>query len=189
MAKKTSTDALLADCEPYFLDGVQTIAEFVRRTHEILQMAVDRHWDPLVEGLGSPKDLLPRDYSIPDKLQKAKPGEEIELGVCLKIPNVLEACFSRYWQPGERPGIRACIYGLGGKKLGALGAAIDNDLKEYPWPEPEEAWDSEADSNGYWFWRELSDSEVSQLDSLLDELITYFIDLLAKVGGVRKFLK
>jgi hypothetical protein len=189
MAKKTSIDALLADCEPYFLDGVQTIAEFVRRTQEIVQAAVDRHRDPLLEALKAPKDAAWRGYCLPDKLQKTTPGGEIRVGVCLKIPDVLEAGFCRYWEPGERPGIFAYIFGLGSNRLGALGKVIDNDLDDYPWPEPEGAWDSEVDTYGYYFWRELSDSDLGQLDSLLDELITYFINLLAKVGGVQKFLK
>jgi hypothetical protein len=34
----------------------------------------------------------------------------------------------------------------------------------------------------------LEQSEISQLDVRLDEFLTYYIDLVTKVGGVRKFL-
>jgi hypothetical protein len=188
MPNKTATDALLADCEPYFLDGVHTIAEIVRRTQEIVHDAVNRNWSLLVDGLGFPDGrIVCRDFCDPDKVQKVKPTEGISIGVSLKITDVVEAGFYRYWEPNERPGVTAYIW-IKGTGINELSRALDN----FPdaWPDPEDAWSSETKRNGaYNLLRELSDSEIIRPDSVLDELIIYFISLLTKVGGLEKFLK
>ena len=76
MAKKTAYDAFLAECEPYFLDGVHTIGQFAQRTQEIVREAVDRHWDSFVEALGFTEDEIALlDYWDPDRLQRAKPTD------------------------------------------------------------------------------------------------------------------
>jgi hypothetical protein len=81
MAKKSANDALLAECEPYFPDGVRTIAQFARHTQETVRAAVDKLRDSLVKALGFPDDIPLLDYWDPDKLQKVKPTDGIYIGV------------------------------------------------------------------------------------------------------------
>ena len=185
MTRQKETDTFLADCEPYFLDGVQTIAEFVRRTQQIIHSAVDRHLDAMVKALGFPAiDIRVRDFEVPVKLQSAAPADPIQIGVCLKISDVVEAGFFRNWEPNEKPRICAYVW-LARTKLDKLGKAI-SDFPE-PWPEPVSAWDLEINGR-CWVWRTLSEPDLTQIGSLFDELIIYFANLLAKVGGVQNFL-
>jgi hypothetical protein len=190
MKKRTTGDPLLAECEPYFLDGVHTIAEFARRTQDVVWEAVDRHWGPLLKALGfSEKEVARSDYCWPDKLQKATPTDAISLGARLKASDLLDMAIYRYWVVEEKQtGIEAHIWIKGREKLDRLGTAI-NDLPD-PFPPPEDSWDSGPWSSGtYFIQRVLAKPEIAQLDSRLDELVSYFIHLLTKAGGARKFLK
>lgn len=187
MTKKTARDAFLADCEPYFLDAVHTIVEFARRTQEIVGEAVDRHRGPLFQALGFPEDEVVRsDYSWPDKLQKTKPTDGLNLGTKLKVSDRLETAIYRYWEGEEKKtGICAWIWIKGRRDLEGFRKAIDS----VPFPESDDVWDEDFESGGgYSVWRELKDSEIAQLASKLDEFIEYYIHLLTEIGGARKFL-
>ena len=95
--------ALLAECEPYFLDGVHTISRFAERTQEIVREAVDRQWDSLVEALDFTEDEIALlDYWDPVKLQRAKPTDGISVGVKLKVSDLFEAAIYRYWVVEEK---------------------------------------------------------------------------------------
>jgi hypothetical protein len=185
MTKKTARDAFLADCEPYFLDAVHTIAEFARRTQEIVGEAVDRHRGPLCQALGFPEDEVVRsDYSWPDKLQKTKPTDELDLGTKLKVPDRLETAIYRYWW-GEEKKTGICAWIRIKVDIEGFRKAIGN----VPFPESDDLWDEEFESGGvYYLWLVLKDSEITQLVSKLDEFIEYYIHLLTEIGGVRKFL-
>ena len=191
MAKKSADDALLAECEPYFPDGVRTIAQFARHTQEVVRAAVDKHWASLVEALGLPEDdITLLDYWCPDKLQKAKPTDEICIGVKLKVSDLFEAGIYRYWEVEDEKatGIDAYTWIKGRTKLDQLSKAID-DLPDAP-PEPEGSWEFFTGTNGTFFIRRvLGDADIGQLDLRLDELITYYIRLLTNIGGMQKYLK
>jgi hypothetical protein len=189
MAKKTAYDAFLAECEPFFLDGVHTIAQFAQRTQEIVRDAVDRRWASLVEALGFTKDetaLL--NYWEPDKLQRAEPTDGISVGVKFKVPNLFEAGIYRYWIVEEKAtGIEAWTWIKRRTQLDRLSKELDD--AEAAFPEPDDSWNSSTNSIGtYFITRKLEQSEISQLDVRLDEFLTYYIDLVTKVGGVKKFL-
>lgn len=186
MANRVAQDGFLADCEPYFLDGVHTIAQFAQRTQEIVREAVERHWSQLVNALGFSEDevnLL--DYYNPDKLQRVKPADVICLGVKLKVSNVFEAAIYRYWTIEEKhTGIEAYTWIKDRKKLDQLGKKMD-DLPDAP-PGPEDAWDFDQDNTGYYITRWLGKSEVGEIDARLDELISYYITLMTKAGGAKR---
>jgi hypothetical protein len=188
MAKKTAYDALLAECEPYFLDGVHTISRFAERTQEIVREAVDRQWDLLVEALGFTEDEIALlDYWDPVKLQRAKPTDGISVGVKLKVSDLFEAAIYRYWVVEEKAtGIEVWTWIKGRARLDQLSKALDDaDV----FPEPDDPWDSSTSSTGtYYLTRELEESEIGDLDLRLDEFITYYIGLVTKAGGVKNFL-
>lgn len=189
MGKKTAYDAFLAECEPYFLDGVHTIAEFARRTQEIVREAVERRRVLLVEALSFTEgEIALLEYWYPDKLQRAKPTDDIWGGVKFKVTNVFEAAIYRYWVVEEKAtGIEAWTWIKGRAKLDQLGKELDGS--DYEFPEPSDSWDSSISGMGtYYITRKLKESEIGELDLRLDEFITYYIGLVAKVGGVKKFL-
>jgi hypothetical protein len=98
MAKKTAYDAFLTECEPYFLDGAHTIAQFAQRTQAIVRKAVEHRWDSLVEALGfTENEATLVDYCDPDKLQKAKSTDGVSLGVKIKVSDLFEAGIYKYW--------------------------------------------------------------------------------------------
>jgi hypothetical protein len=189
MARKTANGKFLTECEPYFLDSVHTIAQFAQRTQEIVREAVEHRWDALVVALGFPGDKVSLvDYCYPDKLQKAKPTEEVNLGVKVKCSNVFEAGIYRYWDVGDRStGIAIWMWVNRRTALDRLGKAIDN-LPDEP-PGPPDSWSFLTHGNGtYFIVRELGEVEIGELDLRLDELIVYYIGLLTNVGGVKECL-
>ena len=98
MANKVAHDVLLAECEPYFLDGVHTIVHVAQRTQELVREAVERHLGPLVKALGFSSDEISlSDYWNPDKLQRTKPIDAICIGVKLKVSDLFEGYIDRYW--------------------------------------------------------------------------------------------
>jgi hypothetical protein len=189
MARRTTDDGLLVECEPYFLDGVHTIARFSQRTQEIVREAVNRHWDSLVEALGFAYDEVSLvDYCYPDKLQKAKPTDEVNLGVKIKFSDVFEAAIYRYWEVDEKSsGIAIWTWVNRRTTLDRLSTEIDN-LPDEP-PGPADTWSFDTGSNGtYFIVRELGESEIGELNLRLDELVAYYIGLVTNVGGVQKFI-
>jgi hypothetical protein len=189
MPTTTSPDTFLVDCEPYFLDGAQVIAEIARRNQALVRKVVERHWDPLVEALGFPEDdLVLLDYWEPNKFQKVNPTDGISLGVKLKVSDCFEAGIYRYWVVEEKEtGIAAYTWIKGREKLEQLSKKID-DADAFP--EPDDSWYSDTNSLGtYSIYRVFEEAETGELDIRLEELITYYIRLIAKVGGVKKFLK
>lgn len=187
--KENATDAFLADCEPYFIDGVYTIAQFAQRTQDMIRKVAERRWKPLVEALGFEEDQVSLlDYWYPDKLQKAKPTDEIDLGVKLKVSDVLEVGIYRYWRVEEKEtGVEVYTWIKGRTKLDVLSKTVD-DLPDEP-PGPESEWDFWTSNSGtYFVTRSLQRPDLTELSSRLDDLITYYIDLVAKVGGVKRFL-
>lgn len=56
-------------------------------------------------------------------------------------------------------------------------------------PKPGDSWDSYTNSIGtYFISRKLEQSEIGGFDVRLDEFITYYVGLVKKAGGVKKFL-
>jgi len=187
MPTTNTESSFLSDCEPYFLDGVHTIAEIVRRTQELIRSEVDRKSDVLLASLKlTAAEVSFRDYCTPDKLWKVKPPDEIQVGTCFGYRDVFEGGVFRYWGPNEKPGIGAYLWLADRSQGTALGQTIE-ELPD-PFPDPAEVWDSEIAGCRYSFWREISNSEFTHLASLLDELIAYLSHLLNEVGGVRRFL-
>ena len=189
MARTNARDTLLAECEPYFLDGVHTIAQIAQRTQSIVRQAVERYWDKLAEAFRLPVDQIALvDYSEPDKLQKAKPTDGIYLGVKAKFSNVFEAAVYRYWEVAEKAsGVGVFTWVKGRTKLDQLGTEID-DVPDEP-AGPADSWTFDTWDNGtYYFHRKLGEVEIGDFDVRLDELITYYIGVMTKVGGVKKFL-
>ncbi len=190
MAKGTTVrEDFLADCEPYFLDAAHTIAQFAQRNQEIVRRAVEQRWNGLVSSLGFEKgevDLL--DYWVPDKLQKAKPMDEIGLGVKLKVADRFEGGIYRYRAVEERDtGVAAYTWIKGRSRLDQLSKQIDN-LPDSP-PAPEDAWDFATSSYGsYFITRSLNEIELHDLDTRIEELIAYYSSLMTKLGGVKRFL-
>jgi hypothetical protein len=192
MAKKTSIDPFLAECEPYFLAGAQTIAQFARRSQEDFREAVEKRIPELVEALGFDEDEVDvLDYWYPDKLQRAKPSEEICLGVKLKSSDLFEASFDRYWwmtEGKEQIGIQAWTWIKSRAKLDQLATAID-ELPDQP-PGSQNDWDFEISGDGtYYIIRVLQRSELDEFGVRLNEFIDYYIRLVKKVKGVKRFLK
>jgi hypothetical protein len=190
MAKRTADDALLADCEPYFLDGVLTIARFAQRTQQLVRKTVDRHWDSLVEALGFQEDEISLlDYWDPDKFQKVLPNDGACIGVKFKVSNLVEGGFYRYWEVEEKStGIEAYLWIKVRSKLDQLGKEIDG-VPDEP-PGPRDSWDFYTSNIGTYFMRhELGESEIGELDLRLDELVAYYISVMTKVGGVKKRTK
>lgn len=189
MSKRTTQDALLAECEPYFLDGVRTIAQFAQRTQEIVRDAVERHWEPLVGALHFPEDRITLvDYWQPDKLQKAKSADDgVFIGVKLKVSDVFKAGVYRYWDDDAATGIGVYTWIKGRAKLDQLGKEID-DLPDLP-PPPTDSWIFDTwDSGTYYFHRNLAEFGVGELEVRLDELIAYYIGVITRIGGVKRFL-
>jgi hypothetical protein len=181
-------DQLLIDCEPYFLDGVITIAEIVRRTQRTVSDAVERHRSALVKAMGFLEDdISVVDYFSPDKLQKAIPEQSVFVGVKLKASAVAETALFRYWGSGtDGAGIGAYIWIKGRQNMDRLATAI-NDLPDEP--EPKQSWSYETGSDGsYWIFRVLGASEIPEINARLSELITFCIQWLTAVGGARHFL-
>jgi hypothetical protein len=186
---KTTYDAFLAECEPYFLDGVHTVARFAQRTQEIVRDAVEGRWASLVRALGFTEDEIALlNYWEPDKLQRAEPTDNICIGMKFKVSNLFEARIYRYWIVEEKAtGIEAYTWIKGRTQLDQLSKEMDD--ADAAFPEPEDSWDSSTSSIGtYFISRKLEQSEISQLDVRLDEFITYYIELVTKVGGAKKFL-
>ena len=188
MTKTNKSDQLLDECEPYFLDGVHTIAQFSQRTQSVFRDAVERHRAALSVALGfSDNEISPLDYCEPDKLQKAKPTDGLCIGVKLKFANLFEAAIYRYWDVDPRTtGIAIWTWINRRPALDRLSREVDA-LPDDP-PEPVDSWGFDFGKNGtYYIYREFAESDIGELDSRLDELITYYAVLLRKVGGVRRF--
>jgi len=187
MAITTATDALLVACEPYFLDGVLTIAQFAQRTQALVRKAVERHRGPLVEALGFTDDeIAVEDYCYPNKLHKANPSDAVSLGVRLKVSNLFATGIYRYWKVEKKAsGVEAYTWIKGRAKLDQLSTEI-RQLPDMPPPPTDSCIDS-FDGICY-ITRELGASEIGEVDLRLDELITDYICLLKKVGGVKRFL-
>lgn len=189
MANRTAHDALLAECEPYFLDGVHTIAQFAQRTQELVREAVERQWDPLVQALGfSDDEIALVDYWYPDRLQRAKPTDNVCLGVKLKVSGVFQAVIYRYWVVDEKAtGFEAYTWVKGRTRLDRLSKAID-DVPDEP-PGPADSWEFDTYDDGtYSISRDLGALELGELDLRLDEFIACYIRVMTKVGGVKRFL-
>jgi hypothetical protein len=188
MAKSKAHDGFLVECEPYFLDGALTVAQFAQRTQEIVRHSVERQWESLIQALGFGQDEVALlDFWDPDKLQKAKPTDDLRLGVKLKVGNLLEAPIYRYWTVENRvTGIEAFTWIKSRTGLNQLSKKLD-DLQDVP--EPHDAWDFYTGGTGVYFInRPLGKSELTAVGPRLDEFITYYIALMTKVGGVKHFL-
>lgn len=186
---RTAHDPLLVECEPYFLDGVHVIARFAQRTQELVREAVEQHWDALVEALGFSNDELTLvDYCYPDKLQKARPADELNLGVKIKLSNVFEAGIYRYWDVDDNStGVAVWTWVNRRTTLDRLTKRI-NDLPDEP-PGLVDSWSFCSGDNGtYFIFRNLEKSEIGKLNVRFAELISYYISLMKKVGGVKTFL-
>jgi hypothetical protein len=189
MPTTTAPDTFLVDCESYFLDGAQVIAEFSRRNQALIRKVVERHWDALVEALGFPTDDLGLlDYWEPNKFQKLNPTDAISLGVKLRVTDCFEAAIYRYWAVEDKEtGIAAYTWIKGRAKLDDLSQKIDITGA---FPEPNDHWESFTSGTGtYFLSRKLDAFEIGELDIRLEELVTCYISLIEKVGGVKKFLQ
>jgi hypothetical protein len=188
MPKKTDNDTFLTECEPYFLDGVHTIGQFATRTQDIVRNAVERHRESLIRALGFADDeVAVLDYWWPDKLQKAKPTDYIWIGVKLKVSDAFQAAIYRFWVAEDKAtGVEVWTWIKGRKMLDQLCNALeDGDA----FPEVTDAWEAYTGNDGsYFINRTLDQSAVSELGLRLDEFITYYINLLRSVGGIKKFL-
>ncbi len=189
MTANKAKDSLLTECEPYFLDAVHTIAQFSQKTQELVRAAVQRQRGPLVASLGFGDDAVNlTDWAYPDKLQRAAPTGTICLGVKLKVLDRFQAGFGRYWTVENRAtGIQAYIWVKGRRQLSQLGDQID-ELPDMP-PGPEEPWSFGPDSDGsYFISKDLAGSDLDNIDAHLDELIAYYIVLLTKINGAKRFI-
>jgi hypothetical protein len=189
MPTTTSPDTFLVDCEPYFLDGAQVIAEIARRNQALVRKVVERRWVPLVEALGfSEEKLVLLDYWEPNQFQKVTPTDGIYLGVKLKVSDCFEAEICRYWVVEEKEtGIAAYTWIKGRANLDQLSKEIDDGDA---FPEPDDSWYSNNNPSGvYEIGRVLGEAEIGELDIRIEEFITYYTGLIAKIGGVKKFLK
>jgi hypothetical protein len=187
MAKSKAYDGFLVECEPYFLDGALTVAQFAQRTQEIVRHSVERQLESLLRALGFGQDEVALlDYWEPDKLQKAKPSDDIRLGVKLKVASLLEAPIYRYWTVENRDtGIEAFTWIKSRTGLNQLSKGLA-DLPDVP---DRDAWEFYTGSTGaYFITRPLKTSELSEFGQRLDEFVTYYIGLITKVGGVKQFL-
>lgn len=190
ITQSTTHDGFLAACEPYFLDGVHTVAQFAQRTQKAVRRAVELRKGPLVKALGLKADEVTLlDYWSPDKIQKAKPTEEIGLGVKLKVSDWFESAIYRYWKIQEKDtGIEAFTWLKPRTQLDEFVKKMDN-LPDEP-PGREDAWEFWKSNIGtYFITRSLNESEVSELAARLDEMITYYLNLMVKIGGVKQFHK
>ena len=166
---RTAHDPLLAECEPYFLDGVHVIARFAQRMQELAREAVEQHWDALVEALGFSDDKLTLvDYCDPDKLQKAKPTDGLWLGVKVKFSNVFEVGIYRYWDVDENStGVAIWTWVNPRTTLDRLTKKLD-DLPDEP-PGPVDSWSFFTSTSGtYFIQRDLEESEIGELDQRLN---------------------
>ena len=185
----TAYDNFLFECEPYFLDGALTVARFAQQTQEIIRHTVEGRWELIVEALGFTKnevDLL--DYWYPDKFQKAKPMDEIYVGVKLKLSDRFEGAIYRYWIVEQREtGFGVDTWIKGRTKQHQLSSKID-DLPDLP-PGPEEAWNFYTSRYGtYFITRSLNDADFREPRLRLEELISYYITVMRKAGGVKHLL-
>jgi len=189
MPKSTSPNSILIDCEPFFLDGAQVVAEFARRNQTLVRKAVELRLDPLAEALGFAKDdLVLLDYWEPNRFQKVNPTDGISMGVKLKVSDYFEAAVYRYWEVEEKEtGIAVYTWIKGRAELDQFSKEIE-DADAFP--EPEDSWYSVRNSIGtYFICRILGTTEFAELDLRIEEVVSYYIRLLAKVRGVKRFLK
>jgi hypothetical protein len=188
MSKVRANDPLLTECGPYFLQGLEVVAEFARRTRELVREAVEQQ--SLTEAFGFGKnetDLT--EYWYPDKLQKTKPGDEVLIGVKIKSGDAMQCAIYRYWEMGDDGldhGLCSWLWIKNRAKLAHLAREMSGVFATLP--DPARKCVQEEGEDGSWYlWRKLDDSEI-QAPDILSEFVVHYKDLLAKLGGVKKFL-
>ena len=190
MTRNGVNDSLLTECEPHFLDAVHTIAQFSQKAQELVRAAVKRQWEPLVASLGFDKDAVRvSDWASPDKLQRAAPTNDIYLGVKLKVSDQFEAGFYRYWTVENREvGIGTFIWIKGRQQLSLLCDRID-DVPDWPPGQPEVSWSYDINPLGsFCVYKDLTGSDLADLDPSLDDLIAYIILIMTKIKGAKRFV-
>ena len=181
-------DDFLAAHEADFLDGALEAAEFGQRNLSLVRDAIDSQWDALVHALAFAEDeFVFSDYWYPEKLWDANPDEaEINIGVRIDVQDLFECAVYRYWA-SEGTGIQACIWLKDPAMLDRVSQAIAA-LPDPP-PEPAEAWEFYVHTDGtYYITRVVAEPEFGQIEDLLSEFVSYFIQLLTDLGGIPQFL-